>query len=60
MKTGARIRPEDYILSAISPEDRLEASLKIARETFRNTTLTMKDIEKAIKKLRRKADEKTK
>ena len=59
MKTTAKISPEDYILSVLSPEDRLEAALKIARKTFRKTTLTVKDIEKAVKKIRRKAYEGT-
>jgi hypothetical protein len=55
MKATAKISPDDYILSVLSPEDRLEAALKIARETFRKTTLTIKDIEKAVKKVRGKA-----
>jgi hypothetical protein len=38
------IDPEDYILSVLSPEDRLDAALKIAREAFKGTKLTMKDI----------------
>ncbi len=59
MKTTAKINPEDYILSVLSPEDRLEAALRIARETFGKTTLTVKDIEKAVKKIRRKAYEET-
>ncbi|MCJ7578449.1 MAG: hypothetical protein MUO91_08370 [candidate division Zixibacteria bacterium] len=59
MKATARISPEDYILSVISPEDRLEAALKIARETFKKTKLTVRDIEKAVKKARRKAYEET-
>ena len=29
------INPEDYILSVLSPEDRLDAALKIAREAFK-------------------------
>ncbi len=57
MKTKAKINPEEYILSVLSPEDRLEAALRIARESFRKTTLTIKDVEKAVKKLRRKAYE---
>lgn len=57
MKTSTKIRPEDYILSALSPEDRLDAALEIARETFRKTTLTVKDIETAVRKIRRKAHE---
>lgn len=59
MRTKAKLSPEDYILSVLSPEDRLESALKIARESFRKTTLTVKDIEKAVKKIRRKAYEET-
>ncbi len=54
MKVATRINPEEYILSVLSPEDRLEASFRIARETFGKTTLTIRDIERAIKKIRRK------
>ena len=51
------IDPEDYILSVLSPEDRLDAALKIAREAFKETKLTMKDIDNAVKSVRRKAYE---
>jgi hypothetical protein len=49
------IDPEDYILSVLSPEDRLDAALKIAREAFKGTKLTMKDINNAVKSVRRKS-----
>jgi len=39
-------------------EDRLDAALKIAREAFKGTKLTMKDIDNAVKSVRRKACEK--
>jgi hypothetical protein len=51
------IDPEDYILSVLSPEDRLDAALKIAKEAFKGTKLTMKDINDAVKLVRRKAYE---
>ena len=51
------INPEDYILSVLSPEDRLDAALKIAREAFKGKKLTMKDINNAVKSVRRKAYE---
>jgi hypothetical protein len=35
--------------------DRLDAALKIAREALKGTKLTMKDIEKAVKSVRRNA-----
>jgi len=49
------IDPEDYILSVLSPEDRLDAAFKIAREAFKGTKLTMKDIDSAVRLVRRKA-----
>jgi hypothetical protein len=49
------VDPEDYILSVLSPEDRLDAALKIAREAFKGTKLTVKDINNAVKSVRRKA-----
>jgi len=56
MKPATRIiNPEDYILSVLSPGDRLDAAFKVAREAFRNTKLTIKDIDKAIELVRRKA-----
>jgi len=51
------IDPEDYILSVLSPEDRLDAALKIAREAFKGTKLTMKDVNDAVKLLRRRVYE---
>lgn len=53
--TGRVISPEDYILSVLSPEDRLDAAFKIAREAFKGTKLTMREIERAVKLVRRKA-----
>jgi len=52
--TAKKIALEDYILSVLSPEERLEAALKIAGEAFKKTKLTKKDIEKAVKTIRRK------
>jgi hypothetical protein len=51
------VDPEDYILSVLSPEDRLDAALKIAKEAFKGTKLTMGDIDNAVKSVRRKAYE---
>ena len=58
MKATAKINPDEYILSVLSPEDRLEAALQIARASFRKTALTIEDIEKAVKKVRSRAYEK--
>jgi hypothetical protein len=51
------VDPEDYILSVLSPEDRLDAALKVAREAFKGTKLTMRDIDSAVKLVRKKAYE---
>ena len=55
-----KVNPEDYILSVLSPEDRLDAAFKVAREAFKKTKLTVKDIDNAVKSVRRKAYEKKK
>jgi GH35 family endo-1,4-beta-xylanase len=55
-----RVNPEDYILSVLSPDDRLDAAFKVAGEAFKKSKLTMNDIEKAVKAVRRKAYEKKK
>ena len=52
--TARKINPEDYILSVLSPEDRLDAAFKVAAEAFRKTKLTMKDIDNAVKTVRRR------
>lgn len=57
MKTAVKIRAEDYILSSLSPEDRLESAFKIAKEVFKKTKLTVKDVKDVVKKIRRKSYE---
>jgi hypothetical protein len=51
---AARVSPEEFILSVLSPEDRLEAAFAVAREAFRGSTLTLDDIEAAARKVRRR------
>ena len=53
--TAKKISPEDYILSVLSPEERLEAAFKVAKEAFKTTKLTMRDVDNAVKAVRRKA-----
>jgi hypothetical protein len=53
-----KVNPEDYILSVLSPEDRLDAAFKVAREAVKKTKLRVKDIDNAVKSVRRKAYEK--
>jgi GH35 family endo-1,4-beta-xylanase len=39
----------------LSPEDRLDAAFKVAKEAFKNSKLTMADIDNAVRTVRRKA-----
>jgi hypothetical protein len=55
--TANTVNPEDYILSVLSPKDRLDAAFAVARQAFKNSTLTMADVENAVKSVRRKAHE---
>ncbi len=50
-----KIDPEDFILSALPANERLEAALRIAGEVFKKTPLTLRDVETAVKTVRRKA-----
>jgi len=52
--TAKKINPDDFILSVLSPEDRLDAAFKVAGEVFKKTKLTMKDIDNAVKTVREK------
>ena len=54
------IEPTEYILSVLSQHERLEITFKIAQEAFKQTTLTLEDIEAAVKRIRRKDHEKGK
>ena len=58
VSAAKKISPDDYILSVLSPEDRLDAAFKVAREAFKKNKLTMKDVDNAVKVVRRKAYEK--
>jgi hypothetical protein len=54
MKASAqRISPEEYILAALSPDERLDAALRVAHEAFRGAKLTIADVEAAVRKVRR-------
>ena len=50
----ARVRPDEYILAALSPKERLDAALRVARDAFENTDLDLADVEEAVRKVRRK------
>ena len=55
VSTAKKIDPENYILSVLSPEDRLDAAFRVAGEAFKKTKLTVKDIDSGAKAVRRKA-----
>jgi hypothetical protein len=59
-ETARKISPEDYLLSVLSPEDRLDAAFRVAGEAFKKSKLTVRDVENAVKVVRRKAYEKKK
>jgi hypothetical protein len=52
--TKLQVSPEEYVLAPLSSEERLEAALKIAREAFKGTSLSLVDIEAAVRKVRGK------
>lgn len=55
MKTALKnVSPEEYILSTLTPEERLEISFKMAQDAFKNSKLTMEDVFNSIKSVRRK------
>jgi GH35 family endo-1,4-beta-xylanase len=56
--TLEQISPDEYILAALTPEERLESAFSLAREVFKKKKLSMEDVEKAVKMVRRKANEK--
>ena len=53
-----KIDPGDYILAVLSPKERLDAALKVAAWAFKGSKITVKDVENAVKNVRRKAYEK--
>jgi hypothetical protein len=55
MKAALKIKPEDYILSVLSEEERLDAAFNVARAAFAKTKLTLKGIMAAVKAVRRKS-----
>lgn len=56
--TAQKVNQEDFILSVLSPEDRLDAAFKLAGEAFKSSKLTMKDIDNAVKTVRKKSAKK--
>jgi hypothetical protein len=52
--TARKIDPREFVLAVLSPKKRFEAGKRAAREAFQNTTLTIEDIEAAVRRVRRK------
>ena len=52
--TEQQVNPEEYVLAILSPQERLEAALQIAHEAFKGTSLTLVDVEAAVRKVRRR------
>jgi hypothetical protein len=55
MKPAKTISPDEYILSVLSPRERLDAARSLAREAFRRRGLKPFDIQDAVKRVRKKA-----
>lgn len=53
MRGTRSVKPDEYILAVLSPEERLDAALRVAREAFRGATLTVEDVEAAVRRVRR-------
>ena len=50
-----KVATEEFILSVLSPEERLGAAFKIASAAFgKKNNLTFEDIQKAVKKIRKR------
>ncbi len=58
MKAKRKVSPSEFILSVLSPEERLDVTLKIAKEAFKDTKLDLKKIEEAVQRIRRNIYEK--
>ena len=55
MKPAKKISPDEYILSVLSPRERLDAALSLAREAFKRRVLKPVDVQETVKKARKKA-----
>lgn len=54
MKSAStKVRPEEFILAALSPEQRIDAALRVARQAFNKTDLTLVDVQSVVHKVRR-------
>ena len=52
MKTAMRISPDEFIVSVLSREERLDAAISVVRQAFRRATLKVTDVERAVRRIR--------
>jgi len=49
-----KVVPEDYTLTVLSLVERFEAAIKVAREAFKGASVTISDIQAAVRNVRKK------
>ena len=52
MKTAVRISPDEFIVSVLSRDERLDAAINVVRQAFRRMTLKVTDVERAVRRIR--------
>lgn len=50
-----KVSPEDFIPAVLSPKERVEVAFRVTQEAFRGSTLTLADVEAAVRRVRRKS-----
>jgi len=55
MRAAKKVSPEDYILTVLSPQERLEAAFNVAREAAKDSTVKPADVRAAVEKVRKRA-----
>jgi len=55
MRATTKMAPDEFIVSALSPMERLDAAMLVVREAFRRSSLKPADIERTVQRLRLKA-----
>lgn len=54
MKTVRKMSPDQYLLSALSPVEKLEAALALSQKAFKGTQIVPEDIQEAVAQVRRR------
>ncbi|MEK7474362.1 MAG: hypothetical protein AAB152_01905 [Candidatus Coatesbacteria bacterium] len=52
MKSSVKIAPDEFVVSVLSRDERLDAALSVVRQAFRRTTLKPADVERAVRRIR--------